>query len=787
MLRHVRKWRTLLLAIRMAFQVHPADEKIIITKTIEYMRKYILACLTLATMLSVAAVQGLNPGGPVALRTGGHASATPSVQTDGNTLKTDAPSYDVTVTEDWEVGNENYWNYTDKTVQSVYKWHFVNAGLFAQQGNDHVNGEMACRFGKNSNSSITMLEDVHGVSGIMFYAATYGTTEADATIELQYSVDGGDTWAVIDDIQLTHEFLQYTYRQDFGGDVRFKFQQTKGARLNIDDITICFQEEEFDDDDIAILSEFYDQYQNDGFAWDLSDPAGLLDEIPSDYGGFSQIVLDQEGRVSEVHLESCGLQGEFPVMLLSLDHLRVLNLNSNMLDGDAAAAVQQYLELHPDITSHIQELHISNNAFEGNLGALAASFGEIKYLEAVFNHFTEVTPRVDPSVELFYDVQQLSMDLDFTGGPEAFIAAVPPICFYNHNWWDVESGQEEPYCHLIRIELSGIGNILIDKDSCSSKIDGYINLWSGFENEKAYEATSHMLRYWDDDYWYGNDQLLTGTIRYLMGDANLDCVVDVTDLQTIINYILLADYPGICAPAVNHNADARINVQDVIGEVDVLLSQQLDTRCNAPSFASGSMSNETAASASLYWRDGVLYLSTPVAVSALDIVNQADGDIRWNNEALGLIVSTARDGDTEHAVMYSLGHAVIPPGVTAIASTTSRASNVVACRLSDLRAVRVPVMLSGGTDALPEVKADAVDCQWNGHELMVTSGRELDDVDVVVYTIDGRETLRCHLPRLVSGTSIIDMDPINGKQGYHIIVVKSAGQVIATQKITQIR
>jgi len=140
------------------------------------------------------------------------------------------------VIEDWEDSESGgYWN---REVQgAAFRWYFSNAGIFAQS-NDHWNGSIGCRFGKTSTSSIEMIQDVAGTSGISFYAATYGSTEADATLQVLYSTDGGNTWTLIQELALTHTFTQYTYGLNEAGNIRFKFQQTAGARMNIDDIAI---------------------------------------------------------------------------------------------------------------------------------------------------------------------------------------------------------------------------------------------------------------------------------------------------------------------------------------------------------------------------------------------------------------------------------------------------------------------------------------------------------------------------------------------------------------------
>ena len=139
--------------------------------------------------------------------------------------------------ETWE-GCSGYDNYNDKTVQGkAFKWDFSNAGLFSQT-NDHWNDALGCRFGKNTNSYIAMAEDVtDGASQVSFYAAKYGS-DANPTIQLQYSTNGGSTWTTFATCTPNSTWQQYIYNLNVTGNVRFKFAQTAGSRLNIDDIAI---------------------------------------------------------------------------------------------------------------------------------------------------------------------------------------------------------------------------------------------------------------------------------------------------------------------------------------------------------------------------------------------------------------------------------------------------------------------------------------------------------------------------------------------------------------------
>ena len=226
--------------------------------------------------------------------------------------------------ETWE--NSESGGYWTREVQgAAYKWYFVNAGIFAQTY-DHWNDAIGCRFGKSNTSSIAMNEDVAGTSGISFYAATYGTTEADATIQVLYSTDGGSTWTLLKELALTHEFTQYTYGLDVTDNVRFKFQQTVGARVNIDDIAIYAPQQPQNDpqvyfdgaiqaltaeqdgessiSEVTVVTEYNDQpvivTVNDNFELSLDQQTWM-----------AELTLDPTGETFYVRLASTAVEGSF--------------------------------------------------------------------------------------------------------------------------------------------------------------------------------------------------------------------------------------------------------------------------------------------------------------------------------------------------------------------------------------------------------------------------------------------------------------------------------------------
>ena len=219
----------------------------------------------------------------------------------------DTPTGEYTV-ETWE-GCESGGYWVKEIQGAAYKWYFSNAGLWSQS-NDHWRDKIGCRFGKNNNSSIAMNEDVAGTSGISFYAATYGTTEADATVQVLYSTDGGTTWELLKEVTLTHEMTQYTYGLDERNNVRFKFQQTAGARMNIDDIAIYAPVQEQKEPKVYFGSAIQAIMAEQNGASGISEAAVITEDndqavIVSVDGNF-ELSLDQETWNNNLTLDASG-------------------------------------------------------------------------------------------------------------------------------------------------------------------------------------------------------------------------------------------------------------------------------------------------------------------------------------------------------------------------------------------------------------------------------------------------------------------------------------------------
>ena len=267
------------------------------------------------------------------------------------------------------------------------------------------------------------------------------------------------------------------------------------------------------------------------------------------------------------------------------------------------------------------------------------------------------------------------------------------------------------------------------------------------------------------------------------GDVNYTGTVDITDLQAMVMYIFGEYNRPFNFTAADLNNDHVVNVQDVVGEANILLNG------NQLAMSSGGRRMPATGDdtqASLYWENGVLYLYSTVPVAALDIINSVDSDIKWSLGARGMVVVNAPCDEGEHSVIYSLSDGVIPAGLTAIATATDQNATVVGAMLSDTDAELILVKFNDSMTGLTGINSDGgVNCNMEGSDLIINSGAALRDVDVTIYSIDGRIVDNQHLSSLNSGRTKLDVSNISDGNRYMIIVVRSGRQILATQKLTQ--
>ena len=196
-------------------------------------------------------------------------------------------------------------------------------------------------------------------------------------------------------------------------------------------------------------------------------------------------------------------------------------------------------------------------------------------------------------------------------------------------------------------------------------------------------------------------QRFTFTYKYEMGDANMDDVLNVLDLQSTLNYSNGQSWGLFNFYAADTYAqDDDINVQDIVSTVNILLAQEEEPAParTATSLAGSGLpaatafSTEAEACVSIEAGEIALYTTVPVAALDLRLSGIAPEALSWNTEAMGFTTAATAQANGTHAIIYSLQPHEIAEGRTVLATfdvgETPRLTSAV---LSDSKAQSVSV------------------------------------------------------------------------------------------------
>ncbi|CAI5475702.1 unnamed protein product, partial [Closterium sp. Yama58-4] len=117
------------------------------------------------------------------------------------------------------------------------------------------------------------------------------------------------------------------------------------------------------------------------------------------------ITCDENGMVTQLHLNSKELTGSIPLALTALSHLQLLDLQSNSLSGPVAPALSA-LRLHT--------LRLSDNNLTGPVFTIIASMQSLIDLELYSNSFTGPVPC---TVSRLHRLSHLQMSFNDFHGP----------------------------------------------------------------------------------------------------------------------------------------------------------------------------------------------------------------------------------------------------------------------------------------------------------------------------------------------------------------------------------
>ena len=413
--------------------------------------------------------------------------------------------------ETWE-GCTSYGSYSTTFIQGhAFAWNTSNVGIWS--GDPHCNDALSCRFGSNTNSYIEMAEDVtDGASQISFFAAKWSNTDATPTLQVQYSTDGGGTWTNVGTCSPTYTWQQYIFNLNVTGNVRFKIQQTAGARLNVDDI--------------AITSNSSTPVTNPVISEPTNGSTVDVGTIPATGTSVSKAITVKGSDLTKVLSVSVSGNG-FSVRPANIS-AAATNVGTSIIvtytsstAGDAAGT----------LTIASSEASVTVNLTANKIAAPSLAISALDTIEAVQNGESGIVMGSvtaednDDDITLTVDGQfQLSLD--------------------RANWSN--SLMLDPTGEVFYVRLAStatVGTFYGTVEAHTDQVSAYADVVATVMNQPVQP-----------------------------GDVNMDGLVNISDVITLINYLLNDEADPFDEVAADVSNDGEINISDAISLINMILN-----------------------------------------------------------------------------------------------------------------------------------------------------------------------------------------------------------------------
>lgn len=481
------------------------------------------------------------------------------------------------------------------------------------------------------------------------------------------------------------------------------------------------------------------------------------------------------GKVYDIYLPENNLTGKLPQEIFSLSELESLNLSGNKLHGriDSLFAGMDTDE----VSGVLSSVNLSGNALSGEIVSFASAVPALRSLDLSGNQLTGAEGTLPEELEDVDLSNQFVAYVDEQTGIPSLVRNAPVHVLWLGETMDVS---------LSSLQMYGFG----EKDSDDA--DAPDLLITDREGKATlhlkYDADALAYRCSLDKEWrFGRGDTLVAVQQegiaagysmnvlfdYAMGDANIDHIVDVLDVQHSLNYVL-ADGEGGVLPfnfsAADTYTDAQITVQDIVRTVELVLGTKPAETGLVKSLHGCSVADD--ADARLFIQDGRLVLETQIPVAAMDVAidNVSEGEMRSLINSNKFACVCRQSGHSLRMLVYSPSGNTFAVGRTELAGLYSKDARVATAVLSDADAHYVSVSIGDIADGLDVAKTD------NGWDVHLVDGRLAVDVSsgnmnvsVELLDMQGRVLAVKECRELMTGRHCIDI-PLSGKGVYMVRV-----------------
>ncbi len=425
-----------------------------------------------------------------------------------------------------------------------------------------------------------------------------------------------------------------------------------------------------------------------------------------------------EGHVISIDLNNNNLNGQLPAELFSLPYLRTLNLNNNKLNGNLKVLVDS-MKFHNYRCDSLNYLNLGYNTFTGEISSFAYRFPNLTWLNLESNRFSEI------DTVLSRKIVNLNLQSQTFNHPDIPLSmkpalVIPPLFWYKHE--TPELFRKDLYFYLMK-NNNYLGWISY-KDS-----KFFLTLY----NDWVYTSTDSVdIVQYNSNYLNGSRANLH--LSFKMGDANIDQITNILDVQHTLNRILQENAYPFNNMAANTFPDNKITVQDIVSTVNILL----ETGVVADTIILTNPGSPLVENF-LFIADNKIMLDIQEPVSALDLslknVKDKQLGMLLNSNDFQSIARNTSDG--VRLIIFSGSGKEIPAGLTSLAQLSSSSAEVVGASLSNKQANSVAVVISKEPTDLSNILASGNQVSINQHNVTLLIKIPVEKLTAQVYNLQG--------------------------------------------------
>ena len=431
------------------------------------------------------------------------------------------------------------------------------------------------------------------------------------------------------------------------------------------------------EEDWKILKTIYQKANSNVLnqKWSLGDsPEGVTNLLG--------VELDDNGHVIYLSLPGNGVKKDILADVLSLPNIADINISGNNIGCNLN-------DLLNEKKASVTSLNISDNLYEGNIGAFAQMLPILTVIKAINNHISEIDPLFNSTVTT-HEIRGQTLDIVLNFKELAQKAGtylydvMPPLLCYSDERNSLTS-KTTYFCVNGSFEMKQPELLLTFAKNAKAGISpqGGINNAifkgeSGVELEAKAITSSSTYTYKTNE-WHKFRMIF----EFDPGDIDYSGTTDVSDLQSAIKVSVNYGIDYYFNTPFNLTAgdlmqDGSINVIDVVRLINLLLDD--NTVTNAPRrIAADNFCEEEIPDPEviLYMQDGQLVMQAEKPVGAIDLTVNASGlhDAWWmpGNSSYGATMRD-RNGKTR-AIVCALNGDSLQVGRTILADFSQVNSN----------------------------------------------------------------------------------------------------------------